>query len=104
MSPSSLSPDTWSRKEKRPSPVKETASRITPVMVLLRAASHVSCLRTLLALLDLVLDSFTFLERAIAIHLNGGVMHEQILAAGGRTDEPVALGVIEPLHRTLEAH
>src|SRR5262249_54248264 len=41
-----------------------------------------------------------FLERLEAAALDGGEVHEEILAAVGRGDETEALGVVEPLHGT----
>src|SRR5262245_15409580 len=41
-----------------------------------------------------------FLEGLEPAHLDGREMREQILAAVVGRDEPVALGSIEPLHRT----
>src|SRR2546422_5173857 len=49
---------------------------------------------------DVELHAVAFAERAEAVHLDGGVMDEDVLAALLR-DEAKPLAVVEPLHRTL---
>src|SRR6478735_8080715 len=51
----------------------------------------------LLASHDLELDASALLERAVAVTLDVGVVHEEVLAVLGR-DETEALRVVEPLH------
>ena len=45
-------------------------------------------------------DLLAFLQRLVAVHLDRGVVGEQILAAVIRRDEAETLGVVEPLHGT----
>ena len=54
--------------------------------------------RTLRALLQRELYFLAFGQRLETTSLNGGMMHEHILAAIRRGDEAEALGVVEPLH------
>ena len=53
--------------------------------------------RALRPLLDLELDGLTLAQGAEAVPLDLGEVHEDV-AAGVARDEPVALGVVEPLH------
>src|SRR5918997_314569 len=55
-------------------------------------------LRALVALLRLVLDARALGERAIAVGLDGRVMHEEVLRTLVGCDEAEALLVAEPLH------
>src|SRR5262245_26954365 len=52
------------------------------------------------ALGDFERHLLTFLEGLEAAHLDCREVREQIFAAIVRGDEPVAFGIIEPLHRT----
>jgi len=61
----------------------------------------VSGLWTLLPLDNLELDAIAFRELLEAASLNGAEVDKDIRPTLSR-DEAVALGVIEPLHRTLE--
>src|SRR5688500_10224312 len=54
--------------------------------------------RALLALRRFEFHGLSFFERLVAVHLDLGVMGEQILAAILRRDESEALRVVEPLH------
>src|SRR3954447_13762361 len=56
--------------------------------------------RALCAVRDVEGDLLRFLEGLVAIHLDGAVMGEEILAAVIRRDESKALRVVEPLHGT----
>ncbi len=49
------------------------------------------------------LDGLAFVQRAVAVLLDGREMHEYILA-GGALDETVSLRPVEPLHSTLLSH
>src|SRR5579862_671285 len=59
---------------------------------------YVRRLRAFLALLRLVLDARTLGEGPVALALDRREVDEQVLAAVGRRDEPVALVAVEPLH------
>src|SRR6266513_4768077 len=52
------------------------------------------------AALHFELDLLAFLQRLEAVHLDRGVMREQIFAAFSRGDEAEAFGVVEPLDGT----
>ena len=54
-------------------------------------AANVRRLESLRALLDFELDLLTFLERPPSVHLDGGVMDEDIGFSIGLCDEPEAL-------------
>src|SRR6516165_6382129 len=60
-------------------------------------ALDVLCLPALRAFHNVELHLLTFLEAAEAAGLNGGEMHEDILAVLA-ADKAVALGVVKPLH------
>ncbi len=62
--------------------------------------SNVGGLLALGALSHLELDRLAFLQRLVAICLDGGEMNKHILAIR-LGDKPIALVVVEPLHRTL---
>src|SRR5438067_3398945 len=62
--------------------------------------AHVLRLQPLRALDDVELDPVPLGQRAEAVHLDGRVMDEDILARLLR-DEPESLAVVEPLHSTL---
>jgi hypothetical protein len=57
-------------------------------------------LGALLALTYLELDALTLVELTVALHLDFGLVHEEVLPAVIRLDEPEALGGVEPLHRS----
>src|SRR3954470_20565634 len=57
-------------------------------------------LQPLRPLHDLELDLLPFRERAEAIHLDGGVMTEDVVSASILGDEAEPLRVVEPLHGT----
>ena len=65
---------------------------------------HVLGLRSLLSLTDFELDFLAFLELPEAPALNGGEVHETILATIIRRDETVPLLGVEPLHYPCRAH
>src|SRR5207237_9265935 len=65
---------------------------------LFSALPDVRCLRALRSLRDLVLDLLTLGQAAEPLHLDRGVVDEDVLAAAIRRDEPVAFRVVEPLH------
>src|ERR1700687_578282 len=60
-------------------------------------------LRALGTVNDLELDCLAFLQRAEAVALNGRVVHEDVTASVA-LDEPVPLGVVEPLDLACDAH
>src|ERR1039458_118118 len=66
-------------------------------------AHDVARLETLRALEQIELDGLAFVQRAVAVLLDGREMHEDILA-GGALDESVSLRAVEPLHSTLLSH
>src|SRR5271155_3102443 len=71
---------------------------------ILRSRSHhVAGLEAFRAFEQIELDGLTFIQRAVAVLLDGREMHEDILA-GGALDEPVSLRPVEPLHSTLLSH
>lgn len=55
------------------------------------------------ALFEIELDFGALVKLAVAVHLDGGEMHEHILA-GRALDEAVALGGVEPLNDTFFSH
>src|SRR5438270_388535 len=57
------------------------------------------CLPAFGALDHVELHLLTLLQAAEPSRLDGGEMHENILSVLS-TDEPIALGIIEPLHRS----
>jgi len=59
---------------------------------------HVGGRRTLRALLELERHLLTLGQRLEAAAHDGGVMHEDILAAVARGDEAKTLAVVKPLH------
>src|SRR4051812_14506220 len=63
----------------------------------LRGDGHVCGLRALLALLGLELDLRALGERPVAAALDRAEVHEQVLPAVVRRDEPVTLVCVEPL-------
>src|SRR5271156_92754 len=71
---------------------------------ILRSRSHyVARLEAFRAFEQIELDSLAFIQRAVAVLLDGREMHEDILA-GGALDESVSLRPVEPLHSTLLSH
>src|SRR5215831_20190808 len=58
------------------------------------------CLRPAIAVLDVELDPLPLLEAAVAIHLDGGEVHEHVPTTVDR-DEAVALVRVEPLDGAL---
>ena len=55
------------------------------------------------ALEQVELDCFAFIQRTIAVLLNGGEVHEHVLTRGA-LDESVSLRPVEPLHSPLLSH
>src|SRR5580658_6955633 len=66
-------------------------------------AHDVARLEAFRAFEQVELDSLAFVQRAVAVLLDGREMHEHILA-GGALDESVSLRPVEPLHSTLLSH
>src|SRR4029079_17269360 len=66
--------------------------------VLAAGGRDVHSLRSLTALLRLVLDASALGQGPEPVHLDVGVVDEEILAPLVRRDEAVALRVVEPLH------
>src|SRR5215475_3548322 len=66
----------------------------------LRACGDVRSLLALGALNHLERDLLTLFKSLESVHLDGGKVREEILTPIIRRNEPVALGVIEPLDRT----
>jgi hypothetical protein len=62
---------------------------------------NISCLRTFLTLRNLELDLVAFLQALVTLRRNRAVVHEHVRAIRA-SDEAVALGVIEPLHRSFQ--
>src|SRR6185503_12745335 len=63
----------------------------------------VAGLRALRTVNDLELHCLALFERAEAVALNGRVVHEDI-AASVTLDEPIPLGVVEPLDLACNTH
>src|SRR5947199_3861857 len=63
----------------------------------------VAGLRALGAVNDLELHRLAFLERTEAVALNGRVVDEDV-AASVTLDDPMPLGVVEPLDLACDAH
>ena len=63
----------------------------------------VPCLRTLWTVNDLELDCLTLFKGPEAVTTDGGVMDEHVTATLA-LNEPVALGVVEPLDLACDAH
>src|SRR3954453_12118317 len=86
------------------SSLKRDGPRSGPVRRLLRVPGvrglNVRRLQALVALHDLELDLLTLGQRPIALGLDGGVMHEDIVATF-TGDEPVPLLFRKPLHGAL---
>jgi hypothetical protein len=66
--------------------------------------THVLGGGTLLSLNDVELYLLTLREALEPRGLNGGVMHEAVLATVGRRNEAETFGVIEPLNGTFGTH
>src|SRR3954449_9839600 len=60
----------------------------------------VRCLRALRSFSHLELDLLAFGETAETFHLDGGVVDEHVLRSAIRSNETIALCVVEPLHST----
>ena len=65
----------------------------------LRRFDYFLSLQTFRTLYHREFDLLAFLKGTITIGLDGGVMHEHI-ATLGPFNEPVAFGIVEPLHST----
>src|SRR5215469_8402741 len=74
-----------------------------PLQICRLEACDVLCLKALRALLYFEFHRLAFIQRLVAVHLNGREMYEDILS-GLALDEPVALRSIEPLHCSLFLH
>src|ERR1700733_9684258 len=70
---------------------------------LLRRPHHIARLESFGAFEQIELDRLSFVQRAVAVLLNGGEVHEHVLTRGA-LDEPVTLRPVEPLHSTLLSH
>src|ERR1039458_9295857 len=66
-------------------------------------AHDVARLEALRAFEQIELDSLAFVQRAVTVLLDGGEMHEHILARGA-LDKSVSFRPVEPLHSTLLSH
>src|ERR1700733_7003178 len=66
-------------------------------------AHDIAGLKTFRAFEQIELDGLAFIQRAVAVLLDGREMHEYILA-GGALDKSVSLRPVEPLHSTLLSH
>jgi hypothetical protein len=66
-------------------------------------ASYVPGLRALRAVDDFELDRLALFEGAEAIARDSGVVHEHV-ASAFTLDEPIALGVVEPLDLACNTH
>src|SRR5215471_3670719 len=66
-------------------------------------ANDVGSLEALGPLEQIELHRFAFVERAVAVFLDRGEMHEHVFARGA-LDESVALRSVKPLHSTLLSH
>src|SRR5215471_11236017 len=66
-------------------------------------ARDVLRLKALWTLLHFELHRLTFIQRLVAVHLNGGEMNEHIFS-GLALDESIAFRSIEPLHCSLFLH
>jgi hypothetical protein len=60
-------------------------------------------LKALGALKQIELHGLTFIQRAVAVLLDGGEVHEHIFARGA-LDESITLRPVEPLHCTFLSH
>src|SRR3954454_10633649 len=78
---------------RRPSKVRQPQGLVLGLTDVLR-------LQSLRSLGDVELHPLSFRERAEAVHLDGSVVDEDVLAALLR-DEPETLAVVEPLDSTL---
>src|SRR5689334_17749970 len=58
-------------------------------------------LRAFLTAGDLELDPLVFLQRPVTAGLDGGEVHEHVVATPILSDKPEALVCVEPLHRAL---
>src|SRR5208337_3734278 len=94
-------PDTKPDPNKKPSRPKREGLRIG--WRDLCRAHDIARLEALGAFEQIELDSFAFVQRTVAVLLDGRKMHEHILARGA-LDESVSLRPIEPLHSTLFSH
>ena len=74
-----------------------------PARLLRLEASDVRSLQALGALGDFEFNRLAFVQRLVAIRLDGGEMDENVLA-GLALDEPKTLAGIEPLHCSLFSH
>src|SRR5262249_48201855 len=63
----------------------------------------VAGLRAFGTVYDLEFDRLAFFERAEAVALNRRVVHEDVTASVA-LDEPITLGVVEPLDLACDAH
>src|SRR4029077_19257184 len=89
-------PPIWLKVPERASPPKRTR----PGQL---EAGHVGCLQTFGAGCYLKLDSLTFVQGLIAVGLNCGEMHENILAALA-LDKSITFAGVKPLHCSLFFH
>jgi hypothetical protein len=97
-------PDVQSPAEKDPGgpgTPPESAPHCAQVREVLRGRlGHIRGLFSLGAIDDLEFHLLALAQGPEARALNGSEMHEDILAIG-TLDEPIALGIIEPLHFTI---
>src|SRR4051812_6501381 len=67
------------------------------------ASRHVRGLKTFRALQQIELHRLAFIQRPVALLLDGGEMHEHVLSRRS-LDEPITLRAVEPLHCALLSH
>src|SRR5579863_355396 len=69
-----------------------------------RLSAHDVCrLEAFGAFEQIKLHGLSLVERAVAVLLNGGEMHEDILSRGA-LDEPISFRPVEPLDRSFLSH
>lgn len=67
-----------------------------------RCSGDIDGRRTLLSVLDLELDSLVLGQCLEALLLDGAEVHEDVLGAVAGGDEAETLGLVEPLHLSLD--
>jgi hypothetical protein len=72
-------------------------------MVRSLCADDVCRLEPFRAFQQIKLHGLTFVERAVAVLLDGGEVHEYIFSRGA-LDESISLRPVEPLHCTFLSH
>ena len=72
-------------------------------MLLRLSPDDVCRLKAFGALQQIKLHGLTFIERAVAVLLDGGEVHEYIFSRGA-LDESISFRPVEPLHCTFLSH